>query len=186
MRVATKEVRGADGKLHTLYSYDGGASWALDYKDVQKRQRAVENFQEYRERKNPEKYKKRKIARSRPGLHGPVILPVRHHGSPILGKEKGKPQKFRRNLRSKPPTASPRLRVSGHVQHKPPKMKDRRPWIPSVTGVGLVPKPVHRHKCYNADHPKSFNCMCDEPKRKLAWCGETHCLRERFEEVTYV
>src|SRR6266699_2375680 len=122
-----RKIRAKDGTWRTIVSYDGGLTWQMNANAAARRITAAANLlgnkkffgknkkpkffwngepvsfqtklaKTYQAYVGPEKDEDSKV----PTRHaGPVILPVEHHGSPILGKAKGKPQKYRRNLRTK-------------------------------------------------------------------------------------
>ena len=103
-----RKIRANDGTWRTVVSYDGGLTWQMNANAAHRRITAATNLlgkpykkkiaKEYQAYVGPEEDEDSKV----PNRHAsPVLLPVEHHGSPILGKAKGKPQKYRKNLRPK-------------------------------------------------------------------------------------
>lgn len=153
VRRIEKTVRAADGTVRKLVSYDG-ETWQMDKMAARRRVTSATNLHG---RKFEKKLKKKFVAYTNPGTQevpDPVILPVDYHGTPLIGKDKGK--KGRRNMRRK--------KEQNVVQ---------RAMVPGFAGIGMVPKPIHKHRC----HGRMFVCSCDTPylKRK---CGGSVCLRD--------
>ena len=121
-----RKIRANDGTWRTIVSYDGGLTWQMNASAAHRRITAATNLSNAESKKygnSKKKYDwngelvtfKTKLEKTYqayvgpdaedskvPNRHaGPVLLPVEHHGSPILGKAKGKPQKYRKNLRPK-------------------------------------------------------------------------------------
>ncbi len=151
-----KRIRDADGRFRILVSYDG-TTWHLDDKKAQRRITAASNLHGKTFMEKIDAEWDRIMGTVTKAVPDPVLLPVTTHGSPILGKAKGKNQKYRRNLR---------VRKEREVQ--------QRQYVPGAHGIGMVPKGVHKHRCHN----RFFMCSCEFPwlKRK---CGNTICLHEK-------
>jgi hypothetical protein len=104
MKRVEKQITTKEGTV-TLYSFDG-IRWHLSSKDAARRVNAGWQFQKYREeqkKRGPDgrfkkQEKKETIVSPESRLES---LGIVRHGSPILGKAKGKNQKYRRNLRAK-------------------------------------------------------------------------------------
>jgi hypothetical protein len=113
-----KIIRARDGSMRKLYSFDG-ERWRMDAKAEKRRMQSAENLHGAKWRKAQEK--KFVIANNKGSGEPlpPVILPVEHRTSPLLGKEKGKNQKYHKALK--------------------PRKPEREV---------LVMRPVHRHRCH--------------------------------------
>jgi len=164
-------VRGSDGKFRSRQSMDGipntgrmekiiqtpegpktlysfdGLKWSLSIEDAKKRASAAINLHG---RPYAERMTAHVLAITNPGTDvppAPVLLPVQEHGSAFLGRAKGKAQKYRRNLRRKKEL------------------------------LGVIPRPVHYHRCHN----RSYVCSCDSPMPKRRPCGGDQCLKRMIE-----
>ncbi len=143
-----KKIRAKDGTWRTLVSYDG-VTWGMDVAKEQRRVRAVTNLHGKRlAKKQKAENKQARLERrvphpitrerqfqvannqhaSEPRRPHPVILPVTPSGSPMLGKAKGKNQKYRRNLKKRVVQLEPKVELL---------------------------KPVHYHRCHYKRYPCS-------------------------------
>jgi hypothetical protein len=148
VRRLKRRIRAGDGTFRTLVSLDGEA-WVLEASEHKLRRRLTSASNLHGNRWVKGK-KKEFDARINPGVQTDSWLnPVPKHGSPMLGKAKGKAQKFRKNLRRK---------------------KERNV---------KVMKAVHFHMCPGEDHPhtkRRFSCSCERPKARHVMCGSSKCL----------
>jgi hypothetical protein len=150
-----KTIRASDGTLQKMVSFDGEV-WRLEAhenKEALRLSRAA-NLRGRKWLKAKTQHFNARHVNQGTGYQPPVILPVEHHGNPFLGKEKGKNQKYRRNLR--------RRKADKEVKLKRENIDiDKLPVI-------------HRHRC----HDKFFICSCEFPYLKRKCGGSAGCLRE--------
>lgn len=137
-----------------LISYDG-VQWQMDFRKAKRRFQAAVGLhgEKWKKKKGAQldklvaRGKRTKFALGRP-VGSPVILPVTHVASTFLGKDRGKQQKSRRNLK------------------------------PRSAGRELMTPKAHSHRCPGENHrgERKFQCSCDQPKKVIKTCGLKFCL----------
>lgn len=153
-RRLTKQIV-VNNQIVTMVSLDG-STWVLEQNEAREQRRIQGGINLHGARWAKTK-KKDFDARINPGKVKAAVPPMLEYtDSSFLGKDQGKQQKYRRNLRRK--------------KEKLPK----------------IAKPVHFHTCRGVFHPKKYDlhekeyntkfiCACDKP-RTSRFCGPNFCL----------
>jgi hypothetical protein len=139
-----------------------------------------------RKKQAKEKFNAEKVkefdARLAPGIAGDPKPKIVNRYGYVKQRNKGKQQKYRKNLREPVPTDA-RFETQSLKGAKRKKVERKRDLLDKrgkQVEVYKTVAPVHYHQCPDFNHPafrRRFSCSCDRPKAKFILCGGSKCLR---------